>query len=533
MKELIDPLRVKLIGNWGSSSQICDEWNRMSQGDLRWNDIQICSDDDADFFVIVNYPFGDEHYVPERTIVFQMEPWCGEDHQTWGVKTWGVWSKPDDARFLQVRSHDRFLNNVFWRMKSTYSELRLNSVEKTGLLSTMCSEKYFDPGHIKRVDFLRYCDAQNDDVVNVEMFAYDNKLGLDCWVGPHPPGENDATLLPYRYFIGVENNVEHNFITEKLWEPLLAEALCFYWGAPNASEHVDSQAFIPIDLDDFESAFATIKDAIETDQWSKRVEIIRNEKRRLLEELQFFPTIERILREEFRFTSSPTDEEVIYHKYFSSDLGADLERVVFLHSYTKNGDIRILAELLDAIDAAPIRSSIDRIYIVIVGESIDLEDLGRTETDGYRLINYSADAHYFEMATLRVLKVFSSVHDYAKVLYMHTKGASYDEIFPVIEDWRHLMVHFLVERGEEIPELLDDFDVVGCNSMAEPNLHFSGNFWWANASYLATLKSPDLSNRHEAERWVCSGEGVRTWTLHDSGVNHYQQRYLRENYVNE
>jgi len=503
----------------------------MSQGDLRWNEIQICSDDDADFFVIVNYPFGDEHYVPERTIILQMEPWCGEDYQTWGVKTWGAWSNPDDARFLQVRSHDRFLNNVFWRMKSTYSELQLNSVEKTGLLSTMCSDKYFDPGHIKRVDFLRYCDARKDEVVNVEMFAYDNNLGLDCWVGPHPPGENDATLLPYRYFIGVENNAEHNFITEKLWEPLLAEALCFYWGAPNASEHVDQRAFIPIDLNDFESAFATIKNAIETDQWSKRVEIIRNEKRRVLEELQFFPNLERILREEFQFTRSPTDEEVTYHKYFSSDLDMDFERVVFLHSYTKNGDCRILAELVDAIDTAPIRSSIDRIYIVNIGDRIDLEEISRSEADGYRLINYSTNPHYFEMATLRVLRTFCRVHTSARVLYMHTKGASYGDIVPVIEDWRHLMVHFLLERGNEALELLNDVDVVGCNSLEEPMPHFSGNFWWSNASYLATLELPDASDRLVAEWWVCGGDGVQMKTLHDSGVNHYQQPYPREYYA--
>jgi len=505
----------------------------MSQGDLRWNDIQICSDDDVDFFVIVNFPFAGEHYVPERTIIFQMEPWCGEEYQSWGVKTWGDWAKPDTARFLQVRSHDKFLNNVFWLMKSTYSELRVKPIEKTGVLSTMCSEKYFDPGHIKRVDFLRYCDARNDDVVKVDMYAYDNKLGLECWVGPHPPGENDAALLPYRYFIGVENNAEHNFITEKLWEPLLAEALCFYWGSPNASDHIDPRAFIPIDLDDFESAFATIKTAIETDQWSKRVDVIRNEKQRVLEQLQFFPTIERIFREEFRFSNSPTDDEVLYHKYFASDIATDLERVVFLHSLTKNGDTRILTELLDAIDAAPIRSSIDRIYIVNIGESIDLNELGRAEADGYRLINYSTDTKYFEMATLSVLRLFSSFHDSAQVFYMHTKGASYDDIFPVIEDWRHLMAHFLMERGDEAIELLNDFDVVGCNLMEKPNLHFSGNFWWANASYLVTLESPNLSNRHEAEWWVCTGDGVRIRTLHDSGINHYQQRYPRENYVAE
>ena len=255
--------RVKLIGSWCPSEQLCREWDRMSQGNLRWNDLEVTWEDrDVDFFVVVNRPFPGERYVPERTIVFQMEPWCGEPWQTWGVKTWGEWAEPDPSRFLQVRSHRTHLNNAFWQLKASYEELRTRPVRKTRGLSSVCSGKYFDPGHVKRVDFLKFLEEKDDDVVRVDVWAHDNPLGFRSWVGPHPPGEKDAALLPYRYFFAAENNRERNFVTEKLWEPLLTETLCFYWGAPNAAEWVDPRAFVPLDLDDFEAAFRTMKEAM-------------------------------------------------------------------------------------------------------------------------------------------------------------------------------------------------------------------------------------------------------------------------------
>ena len=150
-----DRLRIKMICNWCSPRELCDDWNRMSQGGYRWNDLEITWEDrDVDFYAIINKPSASEFFDPSRTIVFQMEPWCPLPHQTWGVKTWGEWATPDPSRFLQVRGHTAHLNNAFWQFRSTYQDLKTRPIEKSKGLSTICSDKYFDPGHIKRVDFL-------------------------------------------------------------------------------------------------------------------------------------------------------------------------------------------------------------------------------------------------------------------------------------------------------------------------------------------------------------------------------------------
>ena len=60
-------------------------------------------------------------------------------------------------------------------------------------------------------------------------------------------------------------------------------------------EHIDGGAFVRLDLDDFEGAMAIVKRAIEEDWWSARIDIIRKEKHKILEEIGFFPRLKKVL----------------------------------------------------------------------------------------------------------------------------------------------------------------------------------------------------------------------------------------------
>ena len=329
-------------------------------------------------------------------------------------------------------------------------------------------------------------------------------------------------MAPYRYFFAAENNSEHNFITEKLWEPLLTETLCFYWGCPNAADWVDPRAFIPVDLDDFEQAFETMRGAILANEWEKRLDVIRREKHKVLDHYQFFPTLERILCHELRMPAHPSNREVAYHKYFSDALGARIETAGFIHNFTRAGDTAILTELLDSIETSGLLARLDRLYIFNCGEEILLSDRFDRHAGRIRLIDFSRDASRGEAPTLDLIRLFAGFHGEARILYLHSKGASHSQPTLQVADWRRLMLHFLVERHEEALATLADADVVGCNLLDWPRRHFSGNFWWAKAGYLAGLAPVPAGERHEAEWWVLSGPGVRALSLHDSGVDHYR-----------
>jgi len=520
--------RIKAMGNWKNSKGVCDEWNMMSKGNYRWNDIEVTWEDkDIDFYVLVNKPLPGEHYDPKRTIVFQAEPWCENPNQHWGVKTWGEWAMPDESKFLQVRTHRKYLNLTFWQLKATYNDLKTMQIEKTKLLSTICTSKYFDPGHIKRIDFLKYIDNKNDDIVKIDIYNTDNDHKFKSYAGPHPPGNKDVGLLPYKYYFMGENNEEVNFITEKMWDPILSECLCFYWGCPNIADYIDPRAYIVLDLNNPEKAFETVKTAIINNEWEKRIEFIRREKQKFLEYYNIFPTLERIIKTDFKFNFKPTDDDVLYHKYFSEVIGKKINNVCFIHSCTYKGNPSILIEMLQLIDTCGLLKKLDYIYVVNLGDEI----IGFFHPK-IKIINYSRNIALFEKPTLNLMHHFCKYNKNAKVLYMHTKGVSYLGTLPSIDDWRRYLCYFMVEKHQVCMDLLDIYDTVGCNYRDLPDapIHYSGNYWWTRAEHINTLQPITSDDRHDCEWWLFTNKNINNYNLHYSKVNHYKEPCPRSKY---
>ena len=112
---------------------------------------------------------------------------------------------------------------------------------------------------------------------------------------------NGSFSIDFSHLVGDEGkvhsfyNYEHNFITEKLWEPILCETLCFYYGCHNVSDYINSQAYVQLDMNDFSKSYEIIKNAIKEDLWSKRIDKIKEEKLKLLNEMQFYPRLENMI----------------------------------------------------------------------------------------------------------------------------------------------------------------------------------------------------------------------------------------------
>jgi hypothetical protein len=281
--------RVRLTCNWTDSKSLCELWNKMSKGNYRWNDIQIVWDDKYDLTVVINCPPINEFPDPRTTIVFQMEPNM-EDHS----ELWGGWSNPSSDLYLKVCKHSTEYNNNEWHLSKSYTELLTLPIQKTEekIVSTVLSGKYRDVGHIKRIDFARYLDTKG--VIHIYG---SNRFDYLNYKGSLPYHAKDNALFPYKYTFNAENNFIPNYYTEKLIDGILAECLTFYRGPPNIKELIDERAFVWLELSDFEKDYDIIQKAIEEDWWSQRIEFIRKEKLRILNELQFFPRLEKIINE--------------------------------------------------------------------------------------------------------------------------------------------------------------------------------------------------------------------------------------------
>ena len=283
-------LKVLLMCNWCSSEALVKVWNKMSEdNNYRWKDMEIVSSEPCDFYCIINRPPPGATYDPKKTVIFRMEPYMERDeHQ------WGEFCKPNTKDYMFVGYHDFHYNNNEWHLSLSYKQLSspdYHIVKKHDhILTTILSDKYKDPGHIKRVDFIKYIEKKMD----VDVFG-SNKFLWKNYKGSIPMYEKDESLLPYKYGFNVENHSIKNYYTEKLIDGILSETLMFYSGCYNARDYIDERAFVYLELSNFESDYNIIKRAMEEDWYTKRLPYIKEAKYKLLNELQFFPRLHSII----------------------------------------------------------------------------------------------------------------------------------------------------------------------------------------------------------------------------------------------
>jgi hypothetical protein len=278
-------IRVKMLCFWQTSRQLCDEWKNTCETGYRWKNIELTwEDDNIDFYVIINYPRKDDFYVKEKTIIFQMEP-------SVAVRCWREWANPGKDFFF-VGSHKNCLNNVQLQIRTIPSVF---IKERKDQLLSILSAKAHDIGHIKRLNFIKELEKRGKFLVDV--YGRENYHNFSSYKGKVIGDNKENCFSLYKYCFQAENNSEYNYATEKIWEPIVCECLCFYWGCPNLEDYIDSRAFVRLDLDDIDGSLAIIEQAIKEDWWSQRIDIIREEKKKIIEELGFFPRLSKIISE--------------------------------------------------------------------------------------------------------------------------------------------------------------------------------------------------------------------------------------------
>ena len=138
------------------------------------------------------------------------------------------------------------------------------------------------------------------------------------------------------------------------------------------------------------------------------------------------------------------------------------------------------------------------------------------------------------------------MHPDWKVLYIHSKGVSkYGAILEhPVNLWRNYLEYFVIEKWRKCVKYLDDYDCVGTEWQNQSFLaneileipHYSGNFWWANASYINKLNPNSLWNQRYGrffdELWIGTGNPNKFNFYTDSELwNKYQEPITPERYV--
>jgi hypothetical protein len=277
-------IRIKMLCNWQSSKELCYEWSNMCEHNFIWKNLEITWEDtNIDYYVIINYPRNNEYYEESKTIIYQMEP-------SVAIRNWGIWANPDESKFLFVANHKNLLNGVQLQIRNIPNIFPLE--RKNNILSIL-SNKNFDVGHIKRLNFIKILEEKNINLIDI--YGRENYHNFNNYKGSVINNNKENCFALYKYCFQAENNSEYNYATEKIWEAVVCECLCFYWGCPNLDSYLNPLCFVRLDLDNIEESIQIIQTAIKEDWWSQRINIIKEEKQKIINELGFFPTLNKII----------------------------------------------------------------------------------------------------------------------------------------------------------------------------------------------------------------------------------------------
>jgi hypothetical protein len=281
------PLKIKMM--WCFEPELYQLWEKMiDRPDLikmYGKDLKL---DDADYIIVVNDA---PDYEPTqstllKTIFIKMEPsWYNS-----------FWEKIDPSR-LKAKWDHRDISNynlIEWHLPYTSKELKVLNCTKTkgDTISSILSTKNFYPLQTARLNFA--LKAQH--YLDWDAYGMSRNLPWINFMGELPYHDKTNALVSYKYSFACENNIIPGYITEKLYDCIMCETLCFYSGPRNVNELINPEAYICVDVTNFNQTLFIIQEAINSQQWEKRREYIKQAKFYILNNLALFPRLCKLLQ---------------------------------------------------------------------------------------------------------------------------------------------------------------------------------------------------------------------------------------------
>jgi hypothetical protein len=251
--------KVKIICDWCDSEKLCYEINKMTKGSLIWNNIKFTYDDNLiDYYIIFNNIFKDTYYESEKTIIFINNEDCESKILNNNFK-----------KIIKNNLNDNLNNNYyFWKINKTYIELIYETFDN----------KYNN-------FYMKLSGKMNDLVKNMK----DNNM-IDIY------SDNDYLLASkYKYAIIIQEDDNIIKLLHNIYDLLISECLCFYIGTNDIFNYINKEICIPLNMDNIDETYNLLKTSINDNIFLQKIDIIKKEKMKILDNYNVCPTIERLI----------------------------------------------------------------------------------------------------------------------------------------------------------------------------------------------------------------------------------------------
>ena len=166
---------------------------------------------------------------------------------------------------------------------------------KTETVSAVCSAKSMR--HTHHAQRLRLVKAIAAAVPELVWYGH----------GVRELDRKNEAMDRFRYHIAVENHIAPGHWTEKFSDAILCECLPFYAGDPEIGRLFPADSFIPIPIDDPETAVRIIRSAVASDAYERRRGAVLEAKRRILTKYNFYAQVAAVIASHPQDAGRPGD----------------------------------------------------------------------------------------------------------------------------------------------------------------------------------------------------------------------------------
>lgn len=278
---------VRIVKDWQYPETFFSQTPKNSQ---RWGDIEFTEEkvSACDYLIVLQRP------------PYDIEVTCPSGN------VWLISQEPPVDYFKFFTRSFRYFDKVFsyydypnhpfikkmqpvlpWHVFKTYDELISISKDhlssKTNDVAWVVSNKNGFPGQKARMQLRKYLQQSS---FNFNLFGR----------GFTPIHDKFDALFPVKYALAIENYSTDHYWTEKIADSFLSWSLPFYWGAPNLEAYFPRESFIRVDVNNPQETLDIIIKSIQDNEWEKRLSAIEHARNLVLNNYQFFPFIERMIR---------------------------------------------------------------------------------------------------------------------------------------------------------------------------------------------------------------------------------------------
>jgi len=282
--------KIRLINKWyGPSEAMCMANKCTLKADFIWKDLLIVDknqDYDAVFHNVCNNL---QNFSFEKAILFQSEAKPNRKTEDYEFQ------ELNKDKFLKYYDMEKYHSQDFhWNINMNYMQLNSINLTKSKIMSGLVSSLRNTELQNLRVDFLYKLDKLNF----YDHYGYGGEvMKLKSYKGSPEYNSFDkgVSYIPYKYNFNSENVEYRGYFTEKIILPILFECLVFYSGCPNIQDFIDPRCYIKLDLKNPDECIGIIEESIKNNEWEKRIDIIRKEKKRIMNDLNPMEIIRKII----------------------------------------------------------------------------------------------------------------------------------------------------------------------------------------------------------------------------------------------